>query len=131
MMCAMSLSRTSRVTVGVAFLVIAAGMLGFVGGRATAPSSGTPSTGPCDEVHQTAGRMLEAGPTPLTDTGRVGGSQDPVAFLSLPNLILQNPNCFSANDRAQAQTLKEMQTQAEVDSLRRSMCNAADRGWWC
>lgn len=45
-------------------------------------------------------------------------------------VVLQNPNCFSAADRATAQSWIDRNKQADADAMRVAACKAAGQPWW-
>ncbi|WP_428956249.1 hypothetical protein [Streptomyces sp. cg35] len=118
-------SRTPRIVIGVALLVIAAGAGGFGAGRAMAPKSDQSAAGACSEPKGAVDRLVD-------EENGADTNEDPAEksrrASTLVNLVLQNPSCFSAELRARAQTAKDQQA-ANADSA--ALSEAASRAAEC
>ncbi|MGW2560999.1 hypothetical protein ACWCXB_17480 [Streptomyces sp. NPDC001514] len=115
-------------------VVVAAAAGGFYAGRATAPVGEDRG---CVEAKQALQTNMGVVDAHIAQT-RQGYQGNPVAaqaaYQNAPNIILQNPDCFSAGDRVAAQTTKDQaalnQQSQDMWQLRRSVCEAADKSWW-
>lgn len=117
-----------RITQGV-MIVVAAVVVGFVAGRITAPERDGAATG-CTQVNRTATESMSR-----TNGTDVASAEWVTNVRVTSNLILQNPSCFPAETRAQAQTALDQlalnQQSQDMNALRESTCKAAGKGWWC
>lgn len=100
---------------------------GFAAGRATAPESDVLSED-CAEVKATGDRLAQE----TVPDGETQAAKD-ARMAPMLNLMLQNPACFSAETRANAQTLKDQAASraasgAESDAAARAaQCLDPDR----
>lgn len=102
--------------------VVAAGALllaggGFIAGRETAPARADGDTA-CTSAMSTANRLVQEGKDAPGDEEQAVKDQRQA---TLVNVVLQNPGCFDAETRAQAQTTKDsMAAQANSDAAARA-----------
>lgn len=107
----------ARIVGAVAAAIVVAGS-GFAAGRLTAPETDTGASD-CTEVRKVFDNDLDN----ISSSQDVGQKQTDLRTLS--NMILQNPDCFSAKDRATAQTFldtaEQRAQQDAIDDLRSDM----------
>lgn len=116
-----SRGRAVLLLAGVAVLAAAAG--GFVAGRETAPAGG--SKAGCASAQVSLRGLLDE--HSATSAVAVEDRQVRSQLLStMANLILQNPDCFDAETRAQAQTAKDqLAAGADAEALSDAAARAA------
>lgn len=97
----------------------------FFAGRATAPEPNAHADG-CVEVKATADRLARENSDAPADEAEAAKSS---RMSTMVNLVLQNPSCFSAETRANSQTVKDrMVSQADSDAApRAAQCLDPDR----
>lgn len=110
------MTATGRIITAAALLAAVAAS--FVAGRLTAPDDKgrVAAAAACEDIRQSSGlafrnaaRELDADPAMAHADARTGA-----------NLILQNRDCFSADDRAQAQTvLDQVENHVDQQQLQR------------
>jgi len=94
--------RATRVVVAVAIAVLTVGG-SFIVGRMTAPADKEGSA-VCSAANAALDRLLEEGKgAPADEQQDVKDTR----LLTLSNVVLQNPDCFDTEMRAQAQTAKD------------------------
>ncbi|WP_328672475.1 hypothetical protein [Streptomyces sp. NBC_00328] len=96
--------RTGVLVAVAAVLVTGSLACGFVVGRATAPTSDTEAA-TCSSAELAVDRLVAEGDAvePTADTQEEKDKR----LNTMANVILQNPDCFDADVRAQAQTAKD------------------------
>lgn len=108
------MTTTGRAIVAAALLAAVAA--GFAAGRLTAPGNGQTAATACDGIRQSSARAFRSAAREL-DTDPATAQAD---ARTAANLVLQNRDCFSADDRAQAQTvLDQVDDQVDQQQLQR------------
>ncbi|MFF0736935.1 hypothetical protein ACFYVK_35640 [Streptomyces chartreusis] len=114
-------NRALMVLAGVAVLAAAVG--GFAAGRETAPA-GDSKAGCASTETSLRGLLDESSAAPASEDQATKNQR----LSTMANLILQNPDCFDAETRAQAQTAKD-QIAAGADA--QALSDAAARAAQC
>lgn len=111
------------ITIG-AIVALAAAGGGFAAGRATAPDESQAAKNACTSTLADFHAAMKA-----SEEANANGTTTPGQEQALiaTNIVLQNPTCFSAKDRASVQTWKE---QGQSADLRDAICDASDESWW-
>ncbi|MER5471908.1 hypothetical protein [Streptomyces sp. NPDC002685] len=119
----MSRERTGVLIAIAAALVAGSLACGFVAGRATAPA-GDDDAATCTSANAAEEQLLdEASEAPTSEPQDAKGKRIAIAS----NVILQNPDCFSASLRAQAQTAKdEIAARADSQAMSDAVARAAE-----
>ncbi|MER6350702.1 hypothetical protein ABT186_02300 [Streptomyces sp. NPDC001634] len=117
--------RATRVVAAVVVVVLTAGG-SFIAGRVTAPAKDEGGNA-CASATAAMNRLLQEGKDAPVDEQQTVKDQ---RLATVVNVVLQNPNCFSADMRAQAQTTKDnMAAQANSDAAARAG-ECADPNHW-
>jgi hypothetical protein len=116
-----AISRPAKITLGVVVL-FAAVAGGFLLGRGSADTS-TAATGQCGDARAEIAKLYKEQQQP--SDGLPAAVQPPAqATLTMMNVVLQNPDCFNAEERATAQTTKD---QIATDANNAAVSAAADK----
>lgn len=115
--------RTAWAVAGVACLVIVAAASGFYAGRDTVSKPGAED--PCK-----AARASEAQAGAAMKAATPNSTEYAVQWRTGLNLVIQNPGCYSAQDRAGAQVLLDQAASDQLSNASRQQCKASGGSWW-
>jgi hypothetical protein len=115
--------RRARRHMAIGLVMVAAAALGiaFWAGRATAPEAkqAPAQATDCAAIIQTGDDMMKQ--------AQAGAADSASSQRTAMNLVLQNPNCFTPEMRAKAQTILDLDTQG---AARNAVCAASSKPWW-
>lgn len=112
-----------RVALGASLLAIALAAGGFYAGRATAPDGGADAG--CKTVQAAEQRAEKALATTSPNTAERAHH-----FRTGLNLVIQNPGCYTAEQRAQAQAILDQAARDGQAADAQMQCEALAEHWW-
>jgi len=115
-----SVSRSAKIALSIVSL-FAAVSGGFLLGHATAAGDDGSTAMQCAEVKQTLATLSKEKEAAITEPSQADQTQQ---TLTVMNIVLQNPDCFSTETRATAQTAKD---QIETNANNAAVWGAADK----
>ncbi|MFF1843031.1 hypothetical protein ACFVW9_14960 [Streptomyces sp. NPDC058217] len=115
--------RRTRTATGAAVLVIVAAAGGFYAGHSTSPSDSTADE--CSTARASEQRAVAA-----MNAASPNSPEHTLNWRTGLNIVLQNPGCYSAEDRASAQAILDQAASAQQATEARSQCEATAEHWW-